>query len=97
MDSLLHLVASIEKFAQFKDVAQRSSIARIVLSRFTDAVIDLLHQSERCYELRLVWDLYFLKAICDEWGESLSEPSTLLDHTIKGSFQVRDCHAIIRQ
>lgn len=89
MESLFRLVDSVEKFGQFNSDAERSALAKIVLSRFLEAVIESVRQPSRHAELQLIWDLCFLRAACSDWGKSLSKSAILLDEEIRRSFQVR--------
>lgn len=88
MESLLTLVESIDKFAQFKNVAQRSSIAKIVLSRFSDTFVESIREQKGCINTQQIWDSAFLKTICADWGDALSESVALLNEAVRQSYQV---------
>ncbi|KAL5533894.1 hypothetical protein ACEPAG_354 [Sanghuangporus baumii] len=86
MDSLLILVESIDRFAQFKNVSQRSAIAKILSTRFSNTMVDSIRESTDLAQVQLVWDLSFLKAICDEWGTVLCESVASLDKAVRHSY-----------
>ncbi|KAL5535843.1 hypothetical protein ACEPAF_3937 [Sanghuangporus sanghuang] len=102
MDSLLILVESIDRFAQFKNVSQRSAIAKVLLTRFSNTTVDSIRESADLAQVQLIWDLSFLKAICDEWGTVLCESVASLDKVVRHSYQslppdIRESHSNLEE
>lgn len=89
MDSLLFLADAVQNFGLFKDDTQRSAGVKAVLLNFLNAITDSLRQSPAHADLQSTWDLYFLYAICVDWGSSLSAPLSRLEVTIKDIQQVK--------
>ncbi|KAL5494903.1 hypothetical protein ACEPAI_365 [Sanghuangporus weigelae] len=102
MDSLLILVEPIDRFAQFKNASQRSAIAKVLLTRFSNTMVDSIRESTDLAQVQLIWDLSFLKAICDEWGTVLGESVASLDKAVRHSYQflppdVKESHSNLEE
>ena len=82
MEALLLLVDTVQNFGLFKDHAHRVAIVRVVLERFAKEISDSLVTAERPSTIQFLWDLYFLRTICEDWGDMMTDAVTSLNQSI---------------
>lgn len=82
MKSLMNLIQAVENHGCFDDFAQRWRIAKSYLRSFTSTLVIALKTCEKPLSTQSVWDLNFLKAICDSWGSEFSGYIAELDSVI---------------
>ena len=70
--SALHLLSSsTQKWAYFSDQSSRTGLVQEALSLFVEEVCRSMSCDKSDLHITL-WDLYFLRAICVEWGDPLT-------------------------
>ncbi|KAI5121815.1 hypothetical protein M0805_003251 [Coniferiporia weirii] len=83
MDALFSLIDTVQSYGLFKDHTQRSAVVKVILDQFSDAIVTSLQDPRDFTNIQFIWDLHFLKAICNEWGPTLSSSTTTLDEAIR--------------
>ena len=88
MEALFFLVDTVQNFGLFRDHTHRAAIVRIVLERFSKEIENFSTTPECPGATQYLWDLFFLRTICEDWGDVMDEAISSLNNSIKSIQEV---------